>query len=78
VADVLRRDGGGLVHDQLSPRELEIFCLIAKGKEIKQIAFMLSVSPKTVSTHIARIKEKTSLESYVDFARYALQNKLVE
>lgn len=62
----------------LSARELQIFCLIAEGKTVKQIAYDLSVSTKTVSTYIARIREKTQLENYVDIARYALQHNLVD
>lgn len=78
LTDTLRGNAPVEPHQQLSPRELEIFCLIAKGMAVKEIAFTLSVSPKTVGTYIARIKEKTCLENYVDFARYALQHKLVE
>lgn len=65
-------------HEALSPRELEVFCLIAQGNAIKEIAYELSVSAKTVSTYVSRIKEKTGLENYVDIARYALKNQLVE
>jgi DNA-binding NarL/FixJ family response regulator len=65
-------------HDTLSKREMEVFCLIAQGKAVKEIAYELSVSAKTVSTYIVRIRDKTGLANYVDIARYALQNRLVD
>lgn len=64
-------------HRALSVREFEVFCLIAQGKAIKEIAFDLLVSGKTVATYLARIKEKMGLENHVDIARYAFQNGLV-
>lgn len=65
-------------HDELSKRELEVFCLIARGRSVKEIAFELSLSAKTVGTYITRIRVKTGLVNYVDIARYALQHKLVD
>lgn len=65
-------------HEKLSPRELQIFCLIARGKSVKEIAGELICSDKTVGTHLGRIKEKTRLANYVEITRYALQNRLVE
>lgn len=79
LAATLREDGRPLMpHHKLSPRELEIFCLIARGKSIKEIASDLKVSDKTIGTHVTRIREKTGLVSYVEITRYALQKKLVE
>lgn len=67
-----------LPHESLSPRELDIFRRIALGGALKEIAAELSLSEKTVATYLARIREKTGLSSYVDIARYALQNGVVE
>lgn len=69
---------GPQLHDSLSKRELEIFILIANGHAIKEIASNLSLSEKTVSTYLARIRQKTRLISSVEIARYALLNGLVE
>src|SRR6266576_6219371 len=59
--------------EQLSDRELEIFELIGKGQEIRAIAKMLHLSPKTVETHRAHIKEKLNLENARQVARLAVQ-----
>ena len=42
-------------HQELSPRESEVFRLIAEGKRNREIAELLGVSAKTVSTHRAHI-----------------------
>lgn len=65
-------------HELLSERELEIFRRIALGRSIKEIAFDLGLSNKTVATYLARIRAKTGLNGHVDIARYALQNGLVD
>lgn len=74
----LRTGRPGVIHQRLSPRELEIFQMIATDMAVKEIAGSLNLSEKTVATHVARIKEKTGLMSYVAIARYAILQKLVE
>lgn len=78
LANLLRSESRSRPHDTLSERELQVFRGIAQGRTIKEIAGDLAVSDKTVSTYLARIKEKTGLVSYVEIARYALQHGLVE
>jgi len=59
--------------DKLSDRELEILELIGKGHEVRDIATALHLSPKTVETHRAHIKEKLNLANARQVARYAVQ-----
>src|SRR6266404_6617306 len=59
--------------DRLSDRELEILELIGKGREVRQIANLLHLSPKTVETHRAHIKEKLQLKNARDVVRFAVQ-----
>src|SRR6266536_4831767 len=59
--------------DRLSDRELEILELIGKGHEVRQIAKVLHLSPKTVETHRAHIKDKLDLKNSREVARFALQ-----
>lgn len=58
--------------EKLSDRELEIFQLIGKGEEVREIAEHLHISPKTVEAHRARIKEKLNLANAREVARSAL------
>ncbi len=59
--------------ERLSDRELEILELIGKGKDIREIAKLLHLSPKTVETHRSHIKDKLDLKNSREVARFALQ-----
>jgi len=59
--------------DNLSDRELEVLDRIGKGEEVKSIAKALHLSPKTVETHRAHIKEKLNLKNAREVARFAIQ-----
>ena len=70
-------DDDRLPHEKLSDREYQIMCMIASGKEVKQIADELSLSVKTVSTYRARLMEKMSMQTNAELTFYAISNKLV-
>jgi DNA-binding NarL/FixJ family response regulator len=57
----------------LTDREFEIFELIGKGHEVREISDALGVSPKTVETHRTNIKEKLRLKNSRQVARLAVQ-----
>ena len=65
-------------HEILSYREHQVMCLIASGRLIKEIAFELSLSVKTISTYRTRILEKMKFTTNGEIIRYALLNRLVE
>jgi two-component system invasion response regulator UvrY len=74
----LERDGDRPPHEILSDREFEILGLIAAGNPVGQIAKLLTLSDKTVSTYRARILAKLRMRSNAELMRYALENRLVE
>lgn len=55
----------------LSDRELKVFELIGSGRSTHEIAITLHISPKTVQSYRARIKEKLGLESSSDLLQHA-------
>lgn len=57
---------------QLSPREREIFVLVAQGFTNQQIADQLGISIKSVETYRARVMEKLGLRNRADLVRFAL------
>jgi DNA-binding NarL/FixJ family response regulator len=62
-----------LAHDVslLSDRELEVFRLLASGRETSDIAKDLSVSLKTVQSYCARIKDKLNLRNATELLQAA-------
>jgi DNA-binding NarL/FixJ family response regulator len=65
------------IHERLSSREYTVFELLAKGQSVSQIADVLCLSVKTVSTYRTRILEKMGLSSNAELMRYALNHRLV-
>ena len=49
--------------ENLSPREVEILSLIAKGPSIAEIAALLQLSPDTVGTHVKNIYRKLAVHT---------------
>ena len=66
-----------LPHTLLSDREYQVFLLTASGLGTTDIAERLNLSVKTVSTHKARIRDKTRLATTSDIVRYAIKHKLI-
>ncbi|NOY38199.1 MAG: response regulator transcription factor [Chlorobi bacterium] len=64
-------------HARLSNREFEIMIKISQGESMKEIADILSISEKTVSTYKTRILEKLQCTTTADLIRYALKAGLV-
>ncbi len=81
VADELvlhaRHEDDQPVHKHLSDREYQVLCLIAAGKEVKEISTELSLSAKTISTYRTRLLEKMNLKTNAELTHYAIQNGLV-
>jgi DNA-binding NarL/FixJ family response regulator len=61
----------------LSERELQIFCKLAEGHSVTDIANRLFLSVKTVSTYRSRILEKMGMTSNADMTYYAVKNNLL-
>jgi DNA-binding NarL/FixJ family response regulator len=62
--------------EHLSPRELDVLRLIARGLENAAIAEILSISPRTVKNHVSSILAKLGLSSRIQAATYAVRRGL--
>ena len=71
---VLRRREGPA---GLTPREVEVLRLLARGLSNKEIAARLTISPKTVGNHADHIYAKISAQSRAAAAFFAMQNGLL-
>lgn len=67
-----------LPHLALSDREFEVLRHIASGKTVSEIAVMLSLSVKTISTYRARTLEKMKMKHNAEMTHYAIKHSLVE
>src|SRR5450755_1776624 len=61
---------------RLSPRELEVLRLLARGMENDEIARSLHISPPTAKNHVSRVLTKLELPSRVQAAIYAVRHGL--
>jgi DNA-binding NarL/FixJ family response regulator len=77
LAERLQTDTDRPPHELLSDREFEVLQMIVEGKAIKEIASVLSLSEKTVSTYHTRMLEKMNMHSDVELARYAIEHRLI-
>jgi len=63
-------------HDSLTPRERDVFPLVASGLLNKQIADQLGASEKTIKTHRGQLMRKMHAESLADLVRMFERLKL--
>ena len=63
--------------DQLTPREREVLRQIAMGHPYKQVARRMSISVKTVETHVSAVLRKLQLSNRHELARWASDRRIV-
>ena len=63
--------------DQITPREREVLRLIARGYAYKEIARQLTLSVKTVETHVSSVLRKLQLSNRHDLTRWATDRRIV-
>ncbi len=61
----------------LSDREREVIQLLAEGHSVKEAAYKLGVSAKTVETHRRHIMEKLQISNSSEIVKYALREGLI-
>ena len=80
-ADAIRALRGGGQPAQaleiLTPREREVFDLLVKGDSVKEIAFKLELSHKTVHVHRANVLGKLNCHSTIELVHFALNHHLL-
>lgn len=76
LAAALGGEVPGAPHEALSPREMQVLRLVARGRSAREIAAEIHVSERTIQTYRARIGEKLGVSTNVELTRYALRYKL--
>lgn len=72
-----RADRSSLRPHGLTPREVEVLCLVARGASNKEIAAALVISEKTARNHVERTYAKIGVTNRIGASMYALRNGLV-
>ena len=61
----------------LTLRQKEVLQLLAEGRSMKEVAFVLNVSPRTVAFHKYTMMEHLQIRSSAELIEYAMRNSLV-
>lgn len=61
----------------LSARETEVMLFLCRGKTIKEIAWELNISNKTVSTYKTRVMEKTGTKTLAELIKLGIEHAVV-
>ncbi len=69
--------GGGDPTGRLTPREFEIFCLLAQGRTVIEIAEELYISPKTAGAHRTSIMQKLDASNVAELTLLAIRHGLI-
>ena len=64
-------------YDRLTPREKQVFKLLAEGKTSRDISKYLSISLKTAMTHRTNIMEKLNMHTRSELIRYAVRKAVI-
>jgi DNA-binding NarL/FixJ family response regulator len=65
------------VEELLTPREIEVLKHLARGDSNREIAQALSISVRTVTTHVRNILDKLGLSNRTKAALYAVDHGYV-
>lgn len=61
----------------LTPREFEIFRLLAEGADIDTIADTLKIGQKTVANYQTQLKHKLNIHTPVELVRLAIKHQII-
>jgi DNA-binding NarL/FixJ family response regulator len=78
TVEFLLRTGAAYSEEKrISGRQSEVLQLLAEGKSMKEIAYILQLKPGTVAFHKYRIMEVLGLKSNAELIEYAIKHHMV-
>jgi len=78
LADGVCHPDDAPAHSKLSDREFQVFLRLCKGEPLSEMAEVLCLSVKTISTYRARVLEKMGVRSNSELTYYAMKHGLLE
>ena len=77
---IMGKEGGSTIqvpnNVELTPTELKVVQLVAKGMANREIAEKLNVSQRTIESHVSNMLNKTSLNNRTELARWAIESNM--
>ena len=64
-------------HKELAERQREVLQMLAEGRSMKEIAYILGISHRTVRYHKYRIMEDLGLKSNAELVHYAIKHSII-
>ena len=61
---------------ELTPTELKVVQLVARGLANKEIAIQMNVSQRTIESHVSNMLGKTGLNNRTELARWAIETRM--
>lgn len=78
IEENFRRDPKSLTRaKQLSDRQREILQMLAEGRSMKEIAFVLEISLRTVRFHKYRVMEELGIKTNSELVQYAIKHSII-
>jgi DNA-binding NarL/FixJ family response regulator len=71
------QDLNPVIQEVLTPREYDVFRLIALGYDNKKIAKMLYLTEGTIRNHVSSIYGKLELRDRVQIVKYAIEHRVI-
>jgi DNA-binding NarL/FixJ family response regulator len=72
------RDSRSLARPKhLTERQVEILQMLAEGRSMKEIAYILQISFRTVRFHKYRIMQELNIGSNAELVQYAIKHSII-
>ena len=66
-----------LGQEKLTARQREVLQLLAEGRSMKEVAYNLKMTPRTVAFHKYKIMDHLRLRTNAELVRYAIREHLI-
>jgi DNA-binding NarL/FixJ family response regulator len=63
--------------ERLTSRQREVLQLLAEGRSMKEVAYILKLTPRTVAFHKYKIMERLRLRTNADLVQYAIREHII-
>lgn len=78
LVEGMQRGDNEALHASLSPRQLQVLCMVAEGKSTKAIARELALSTKTVDAHRYQISKRLNVHDAAGMVLYSIKHGLTQ